>query len=161
MAKDFNQMAVRFGEIADGIDRGVNLITQRAAKEALYYLAYYTPLDVGTARSNWIVSATGGDRIRRAFSPYPSRWKPRKGVNPGGSRGEVSNLNSVLRSGNSAIVKRRADQDLYITNSLPYIIPLNSGHSKQVAPGWVRRAVSQAHKAAAADAVRILRREIR
>lgn len=162
MAKDFNYLAKRMQEIASGINKAVDLTVKDAAQLALYEVAADTPVDVGTARSNWAVSLGSAfiGTTRRAFSPYKSRWKPRPGIFPGGSKGERGNLSAVMSLGGAKIKLRKPDEDIYITNQLPYIAPLNQGHSKQSRPGFVNRAVAKAASQVAKRAVTNLKREI-
>lgn len=163
MANDFDYLAKRMFQIAEGINKAVDKTVKDTADQALFNVVYDTPVDVGTARSNWAVGVGSQfvGNIRRAFAPFKSRWKPRKGVFPGGTKGERSNLFGAVNLGKSKIRTRKPEQDIYITNHLPYIAPLNSGHSKQSRPGFVNRAVVKAAKYGANRAVYHLKREIR
>lgn len=163
MANDFAYLAKRMGQIAKGINTAVDKTTKEAAEQTLFNVVYETPVDVGTARSNWAVGVGGAfvGTVRRAFSPFKSRWKPKPGVHPGGNRGERGNMFAAVNLGKAKIKTRQPDQDIYITNHLPYIAPLNSGHSKQARPGFVGRAVIKAAKYAANRAEYHLKRELR
>lgn len=78
-------------------------------------LVLTTPVDTGRARSNWISSLNTPDvRI----------------VEPG----TVPNIPGVAE-------KYTLSDTILITNSLPYIKPLNEGHSKQAPAGFVELAV--------------------
>lgn len=163
MANDFAYLAKRMGQIANGINVAVDKTTKDTADQTLFNVVADTPVDVGTARSNWAVGIGGAfvGNIRRAFAPFKSRWKPKPGVYPGGSKGERSNMFAAINLGKAKIRTRQPDQDIYITNHLPYIAPLNSGHSKQSRPGFVNRAVVKAARTAANRAEYHLRRELR
>lgn len=163
MVKDLDYLSRRLFEIGNGVVKAVDHTKKDAADQALFNLVYATPVDVGTARSNWAVGIGGGfiGQIRRAFSPYPSRWKPRPGVNPGGKRSERANMFAAINLGKRIIRTAKPEQDIYIGNHLPYIVPLNRGHSKQSQPGFVGIAVGKAAKTAANKAVVHLRRELR
>jgi hypothetical protein len=163
LVNDLAYLAKRMGQIADGINKAVDKTTKDAADQALFNVVMDTPVDVGTARSNWAVGIGGAfvGTARRAFAPFKSRWKPRPGVNPGGSKGERSNAFAAINLGKSKIRTRLPEQDIYITNHLPYIAPLNSGHSKQSSPGFVGRAVIRAAKTTANRAEYHLKRELR
>jgi len=142
---DFAAFNRRMKKIAVGIENGVNKVKQEAARQVLVALVANTPVDVGTARSNWMVTI-GSPAIgtRRAFSPIPSRWKPHKGVFPGGSKGETRNRLGAVQTGMAVIVRAKPEQTIFVANSLPYIGRLNRGHSKQSSPGWVNRAFLKA-----------------
>lgn len=72
-----------------------------------------TPVDTGRARANWFV-AEGAPRLDTTEGTVPS------------SRPALT--------GESVI---------YITNSLPYIVPLEYGHSEQAPAGMVRVAIAE------------------
>ncbi len=158
MARDLHYLARRFRQIAAGINEGVQDVTKFAAMRAQENVAASTPVDVGTARSNWVVRLDSPFRLRyRAFAPYVSR----QAGGAGGSLGETANLSAVMRQGAAVIARRRGDQDIYITNNLPYIARLDDGYSRQSAAGFVHRAVLTAHAQTVNSAARILRRRIR
>jgi hypothetical protein len=82
-----------------------------------------TPVDTGHARSNWYFGAsqTGDTDASTAPSGSPSL-------------GRASAFASNLRAGGV----------FYIFNNLPYILPLEYGHSKRQAPnGWCRSTVAR------------------
>lgn len=160
MANDFNRFARRIRQIANGINEGVNDITKLAATRAQANVAAATPVDVGTARSNWIVRLGGGFRfVYRAYNPFRSRYASPPG--PGGSINEGANLNSAMRQGAAVIARRKPDQDIYIVNNVPYIKRLDEGYSNQSPAGFVHRAVLEANQQTLSSALRILRRRIR
>lgn len=74
-----------------------------------------TPVKTGRARANWFM-AEGAPRIETTDSKSPQVYSP----------GDFT--------GTSVI---------YITNSLPYIVPLEYGHSKQAPAGMVRVAMAE------------------
>lgn len=161
MAHDLDYLAKRMVFIAMGITKAVNLTTRDAASLVLYETVIGTPVDVGTARSNWAVSLGGGfvGNTRRAFSPFQSRWRRPRGA--GGSLGERGNAGSAVKLGELKIKLRKDDEDIYIQNQLPYIAPLNRGHSKQARPGYINRAVAKAASQTPTRALYHLKREIR
>lgn len=126
--------------MADRIEPVLNEIVTEITYATTAHLARNTPIDVGTARSNWQVStiseATG---TRPAFAPYPSRWRPPYG--PGGSFGEGRNVAGATWSVPTKLRGRKPGQTVFITNNLPYIERLNHGWSKQAPAGFVERAI--------------------
>lgn len=134
--------ARRFFRLAKGVEAATFTIQKEQSLDALYFLAKNTPVDVATARSNWRVSVgrplTG--RIRAHF-PYPSRHRPPYGG--GGSKGESANVNAVVAAGKTRLSTFKGGS-IYISNNVPYIGPLDRGHSKQTSAGFVSRAVMNA-----------------
>lgn len=129
----------RFFRLARGVEVASFTVTRQQALDAQYLLAKDTPVDVGTARSNWRISIGRPlvGRIR-AYFPYPSRHK--KPYGRGGMKGEGANLSGVVNQGLTKM-SRYTKGSIYITNNVPYIGPLDRGHSKQTSAGFVARAV--------------------
>jgi hypothetical protein len=75
----------------------------------------------GRARGNWHVSVGGSDS--RVIEAPDS-----------GGAGTIS-------AANSAIEASTPREPIYINNNLPYIVPLNQGHSKQAPVAFVETAV--------------------
>jgi hypothetical protein len=129
----------RFFRLAKGVEIAATTVTKQQALDVQYFLARETPVDVGTARSNWRISVgrplTG--RIS-AYSPYASRNRPPYGR--GGSKGETANLGGVVTQGVARLATYKKGS-IYVSNALPYIKPLDDGHSPQSSSGWVARAI--------------------
>jgi hypothetical protein len=160
MAKDLIYFSFRIKKIASAINRAVDLTAQDAARSALIEVIKNTPVDVGTARSNWVVGI-GAPAIgarRPAFLPYRSRWRSPKGS--GGSIGESANASAAFALGALKINSRKPDDPIYIENQVPYIERLDQGHSNQVRPGFVNRSVAVAASIASQRAVFHLKNEI-
>jgi hypothetical protein len=143
--KDFASFAKRARKIGDHIIEAEQKIAEETTMFAVAELVGATPIDVGTARSNW---AVGLDRLptmqRAAYSPYPSRWRPPYGS--GGSMGDTRNRAGAVWSASAAIRGRKPEQDIYIGNDLPYITRLNQGHSRMAPAGFVEAAIQRARK---------------
>lgn len=139
---DMAAAARRFFRLAKGVEIAALTVTKEQALDAQFELAKATPVDVATARSNWRISVGRplSGRIK-AYHPYPSRHiKPYGG---GGSRSETANLSAVVEQGRARLATYKKGS-IYISNTMPYIGPLNRGHSKQSRPGFVARAVMAA-----------------
>lgn len=79
----------------------------------------------GRARANWFVGIGAADS--------------------GTVDGEDSGGGSTISAGMDIIAGATQDgQEIHITNSLPYIVPLNDGHSHQAPIGFVEAAVALA-----------------
>jgi len=141
--RSLHDLSRRFNKLAQKVDPVINQIVEDITYATVAHIARATPIDVGTARSNWIVSyISESAETRPAFFAYPSRWKPPYGA--GGSFGEGRNTAGATWSVPTALRGRRTGQAVYITNNLPYIERLNSGWSKQAPAGFVDRAIAAA-----------------
>lgn len=78
----------------------------------------------GRARANWFVGLGG----------------PNKTV----TTAKDSAGSATVSQGSSVIDRVGPDQPVHLTNNLPYIVPLNEGHSHQAPAGFVQQAVQQA-----------------
>jgi hypothetical protein len=112
---------------ADQIVREVALAADRTVVRA-------TPVDTGRARANW--QATLG--------------APAVGTLDGGAGKRASVASATGR--NAGVIAGykggRADSAVFLTNNLPYIVPLNNGSSQQAPAGFVERAVDVVLRAA-------------
>lgn len=75
----------------------------------------------GRARGNWHVTVGAGDE------------KTTNDVDAGGGR--------TIAAARESIEQSTPRQSIYIQNNLPYIVPLNDGHSRQAPAGFVENAV--------------------
>jgi hypothetical protein len=93
-----------------------------------------TPVDTGRARGSWLVEvgkpAEGTADSPQDFGANAAITKARAKL--GGNEGGSSTL--------------RPQRDVHITNNLPYITPLNQGHSKQAPIGFVEQAIAAGQK---------------
>lgn len=136
---DMATAAKRFFRLAKGVEVATINVTKEQAADAVYFLAKDTPVDVATARSNWRVGISRPlvGRIQ-AYFPYRSRHSAPYG--PGGRKSEKSNLNATVSAARLKLSKY-VKGSIYISNNMPYIGPLDRGHSKQTSAGFVARAV--------------------
>lgn len=131
MADDFQK---RFSILADRIDKNLNEMVRKVGIVADQTLVLSTPVDEGTARSNWQVALDAP--IRSEIPPYA----PGKGL----GIGESANAQGALAQGQAAIGQYKNGQTIYISNNLPYINRLNDGWSAQAPAGFVEKAVQLA-----------------
>lgn len=141
MAKDLRYLGNIMPKYAQALGDDVAKYQQDIALSVLAAVAKGTPVDVGTARSNWqLTIGTIASGLRNAFSSYASRWR---GGGQGGSISETQNQAAVVWSAASLLKGRKDDQPIYITNNSPYIEVLNQGHSKQAPAGFVEAGIQQ------------------
>lgn len=126
----------------DAIAADVGLLKNEITLAVVASVAKRTPVDVGTARSNWMVSTAISAATRAAFSPFLSRWRPPYG--PGGSLSETRNQAGTVWSANGTVGRAaKAGEPLYISNNLPYIQRLNEGWSDQAPAGFVEIGITE------------------
>jgi hypothetical protein len=137
-------MGVRFNFLAAAIEEDVNAFTNEIIQNVFDGIVQRTPVDTGLARSNWQVNLGSPSNNAKAqpYSPIPSRWKPRPGVNPGGSRSETDNARAASVLAARVLRTRTTDQPAFITNNLPYIQRLLDGWSPQSPASLILAGVS-------------------
>lgn len=107
----------------------MNERVKRGAIAVLKYLVNTTPVDTSQALSNWEVSTAGPVYHVNSLPPY---------VPGSGGSTKTASAQEALRVGMAIIATKKPGQKLYISNSVPYIEKLNTGHSKQVPVYWTR-----------------------
>jgi hypothetical protein len=91
-------------------------VVKKIALEAFSGMVMKTPVDTGRARANWSVSiGKASGSTREAFDKQPF------GMAPGAQQAQATATANGAKNGAT----------IYVTNSLPYILPLEEGHSKQ------------------------------
>lgn len=113
-----------------------NRAVRRAAIAADTAVVNATPVDTGRARANWIVSEGAPN-----LSTTPA-------LDPSGA--------NAIAAGTAAANASRGDRPIYISNSLPYIVRLDNGWSKQAPRGMTQFALQAARLQL--QAARLLRR---
>lgn len=92
-----------------------------------------TPRDTSWARSNWIPS------LGRPAAPLREpEGRP--------TAGDVASAQAASAAGEAALLgfKLNREVSVFVTNNVPYILPLNSGSSEQAGEAFVERAVERA-----------------
>lgn len=102
-----------------------------------------TPVDTGWARANWLPSV-GSPKFVSSDLPKPLP-------------GDVAARAMLAAQGENEVLSwRPSDGSIFSTNNVPYIEPLNAGHSPQSPRGFVQyaieKAVKQTHSAGASKA---------
>lgn len=130
----------RMRQIASAISEAAEQTHRRIVVELATDLSRDTPADTTQARSNWAArSGAPSAVIRRPFSPVPSRWRAPYG--PGATKAEAASPAGVQAQAQAAMSRHRAEEDVHVTNNLPYIQRLDEGYSPQSSAGFVHRRV--------------------
>jgi len=124
MSDNFQRFSAAIGEFTDqDIPQKVQQATQKIGLQALRGVVLKTPVDTGRARGNWNV--TFGNPSTRVSE---NRDKPGDNTINKGS-GKISRVEPFGR--------------IYISNNLPYILPLENGWSTQAPTGMVSTTVTE------------------
>jgi hypothetical protein len=113
---------------SDALVRKVALVADQAVVSS-------TPVDTGRARSNWIAQI--GTAAETTIEPYaPGKAGSTGAANVEAARAQAEAVVATYEGGKG--------QEIHITNNLPYIDPLNKGHSAQAPAGYVEEAIQLA-----------------
>lgn len=138
--------------VSAAISADVLALHKQVVADVHWEVTQRTPVDVGTARSNWIVSNYApASQIRRAYSPFRSRYRSPRG--PGGTRAEQGNLRASYSAALVAVAPLRFSDHMttYIVNNLPYAERLTEGWSRQSPRGLMMAGVAVGLAAALRD----------
>lgn len=133
-SSSLKQFAVRMRGHGKKIPDRADQIVRQIALAADRTLVLNTPVDTGRARANW--QASLGAPATGTIDAEP------------GKRGSVAAATSQAEAVIAAYKGGASDSAIFLTNNLPYIVPLNNGHSKQQPAGFVERAVDAVLRAA-------------
>lgn len=93
-----------------------------------------TPIDTGWASANWVPSI--GE---------PAILNGRPAAKEGPTPAEVTARAQIADKGTNEVLSwRNEDGPIFSTNNVPYILPLNEGHSPQAIRGFVQIAMEKA-----------------
>lgn len=140
---ELTNLAVSLEQTVAKLPSAASDMAKAAAMTIIQDLALHTPVDVGTAVSNWQMSLDSPiETVIPAFSPSP-RGKTIKGkwtntVSPEITR--EGNVSVLISDATELLSTKKPGQDIYITNNLPYIEILDQGSSDQAPAGFVDRA---------------------
>lgn len=116
--KQFN---LRISKIAADIELEANTVKKKAAIAIDQVVTLATPVKTGRARANWRVGLD----------------EPVKGT----TEDTDTNGQATLQAAKNKINTAGNGDDIFISNSLPYIGQLNVGSSAQAPAGFVERAI--------------------
>lgn len=127
---DTKKFAKRMTAIAKTFESNAGQLIDKVALTVHSTVVLGTPVDTGRARGNWQVEigkaaeGTVDDPSEYGFAAATTKARAKLA----GNDGQSSSL--------------RPQRDVHITNNLPYITPLNQGHSKQAPAGFVEEAIA-------------------
>lgn len=119
------------------VEKGGPAIQRKVALEILRLVIYATP--VGN-KDIWLVP--GKARVGYVGGRARANWFVGLGAAPSTVTEEVDESGSnTLGNGTTTIAASLPGQDIHLVNNLPYIVPLNQGHSHQAPEGFVERSI--------------------
>ena len=122
--RGLNAFTRDLADFGAGIEEEVNAVKRKAALRVLTGVTLATPVDTGRARGNWTVSLG----------------------TPDSSLSEATDKSggATIAKGSAVISRALPGDMIFIANSLPYIVRLNDGSSRQAPAKFVERAVQAA-----------------
>lgn len=116
------KFALDLKKFAEATESSLDEAHQAVVLELFIGVVLDTPVDTGQARANWL----------------PSRGTPVTNIIPwtGGVSGATSMATTAIKA---TAARSKAGEITYLSNNLPYIVPLERGHSMQAPSGMVRR----------------------
>ena len=122
MADDRNQIRV----VMDGLEEYSERLIIGIALEVHATLVEDTPVDTGWAQNNWVPNVGG------------------PGASSSQNEGNAASAKAKMTAGLASVAgyKLRSGP-IHITNNVPYIEPLNAGHSKQAPKDFVPMAINK------------------
>jgi hypothetical protein len=134
-----DRFSKRMAKLADNIDENSTKLQKRVALAVHQTIVLATPVDEGTARSNWQVGING------PVSGTREAYFPGKGL----GISEGANADAAIREAQAVVLSVQNASSIYITNNLPYIERLNAGSSSQAPASFIEKAVQSGAIAAA------------
>lgn len=127
----FKQLAASIRVVAKNVTVNADTLVRKVALAIDQSLVLGTPADTGRARANWQVSV--GGPATGEVTNFPAGSGDSVGVR--GAAAEFALTAAIVAT------KGFAGGAIHISNNLPYIIPLNDGHSKQAPINFIQTAI--------------------
>lgn len=143
MNQQLTNLAISLEKMLDRLPEVSSNMAKLATRLIIEDLVLHTPVDTGTAISNWQVSLGSPlTEVIPALNPsvkgktVKGRWQ--HSIPPDITR--QNNISIILIAANNVLDFKQPGQDIFITNNLAYISILNQGSSEQAPAGFVDRA---------------------
>ncbi len=125
---------------------------RKATKVLVSELIRATPVDEGVARSNWQVESAQPDKVSRRPAYAPGRHlgisETRNAAAAiAAAYAKIDRAPSVFQLDNffeAGLMEAAGGVTFHVFNPVPWIDPLDRGHSRQQPAGFVRRAIEAA-----------------
>lgn len=144
MPADLFALATYLDKLPAKIAEGASQVAVLTTLAIVADLGSITPVDIGTAMSNWDVTldTPALDDFHPAFEPGVPFQRTGPGqVNPNAPATREANLPILLDVANAILSNKIPGQSIFITNNTPYIVDLDNGTSVQAPAGFVDRSL--------------------
>lgn len=127
---DLREFAKRIRLKGEAVEKNTDEIVRRTALVIDSAVVMRTPVKTGRARANWRaqLGSANGETLPAPASP-------------------ADGAQQALQEAQAAVAGYQGEGAIHITNSLPYIKPLNDGHSSQAPAGFIETAVQDGARA--------------
>lgn len=114
----------RLNQRAREVQENSNEVVKQVAATVAQVVIYGTPVDTGHARANWLAG----------IGTEPTNEDPSEDED---GTATLIEIEGVLHT-------RKSEEDIYISNNVPYINRLNDGYSAQAPAGFVEQGINTA-----------------
>lgn len=130
------EFAASMNSLADKVERGGPAIQRKTALAILRNVILGTP--VGN-KQIWL--EPGKARVAYVGGRARANWFVGIGTPKNDTTETVDESGQSSISAGEASIQGHTRGDIHLTNNLPYIVPLNNGHSHQAPAGFIEQAV--------------------
>lgn len=132
MANGFQKLANNFRVLGSSVPENAAIMVRKVALAIDQALVLGTPVLTGRARANWQVNI--GAPAAGEVTGFPA-------ATAGDSVGLPGASGTFAIQAAIAATAEFKGGSIFIVNNLPYIVPLNEGHSQQAPAGFVQTAI--------------------
>jgi len=127
----------RIKEIEDGVEANATTMVRKTVITVASAVALRTPVDTGRARANWRTNI--GGPLTAPVASFPEGKK--------GTTGAAAAGMAIQDATDKMAQYKESGREVYISNNLIYIDPLNRGSSRQAPAGFIEGAIAAGLKA--------------
>lgn len=114
---------VQIAEFANKTEKRIDYVRRKSVLELLKSLVNMNPVDSGRSQNSWRVALDAPDLSVAQEGGY--------------SPDKQAAESKVIAQATRILEQMNPDDVIYVSNNLPYIVPLEDGHSKQAPSGFV------------------------
>jgi len=125
MSTGLTQFLADLEAFDDEVEAELVQFHKKVALSFLQEVVAKTPVDTGRAQSNW----------RTGVETVPT------GVLPSAGTSRQAAFERAEKEALNAFTSLKPFSIVWVTNNLPYIEPINTGHSAKASPRWIERSL--------------------
>lgn len=145
---EVRQFVLDLKNFGKNIPKVVSALQRRAALRIMTDLVKGSPVDTGRFRGSWFVGIGTPDRSvlseKMSGKKAPAGETFKQGLRRQAKNARLTGAESMARLALLTPETVKGDQDIIISNNLPYAERLAKGWSYQAPRGWVKAAVARA-----------------